>query len=348
MIMDLISKNNSFYIYGAQVVAYGAYKAINHLYNRKPEAFVVSNLTNNPHEIENIPVETLEKVPQNALIIICVTEVFKNEIAANLTSQGFKNFFHFTYHEEYLLMSAYFNSIKKFPTVEYKNNNSATDIEIYETKHHKDKKVNNPPTLKIFEKSVQAGAALANIKIANLTDDTEDNISSKNREYCEMTVAYWIWKNSKHDWKGLEHYRRHLLITLEMLDNDIDAILPLPYICYPNTLAQSRRFISEEILNLMFETLEKLYSNQYRNYLNILNDQYQYTYNMVCAKNQVYNDYCEWLFNITNHMESCAERVPNILNARVLGYVSEVLTSLYFMSNQNTLNIKHVEKAIYV
>ncbi len=336
---------NGYSIYGAQVVAYGAYTAIKRLCDKTPERFVVSNLDGNPNEIEGIPVSTIETAHKDGLMIIAVTELLQDEIAATLQKNGYRNVFKLTAHEEHLLMREYFKSVGKFPCLDNAVNNPPVDLVLYEVKNHRDKPLENHPQLRAFEQSIQAGASITNARIAPILDNTGENISTKNKQYCEMSATYWVWKNTSHPWVGIEHYRRHLLVTPEMLNNDIDAVLPLPYVCYPNTIAQFLRFVSGDVLSALLSVLKTLHPDKYEEYFAILNGQYQYTYNLVCAKREVFDNYCEWFFNITEYMETL--KVSEVSVTRALSYVAEVLTNLYFMSNQDKLRICHVEKSIY-
>lgn len=348
MVVDVISQNKKFYIYGAQVVAYGAYRAIHHLCGRKPECFLVSSSEGNPDAIEGIPVMEAQAIPEDGLVIVAVTELLQGEVAEALEQKGFQQVFLLTQHEEHRLMSAYFGSRGMFPLSKKLVSDVAVDFAMYEVCNHRDKPLEGNPALAPFEHPIQAGAALAPSIVAEMGDDTGENISEKNRQYCEMSAVYWVWKNQRHDWVGIEHYRRHLLVTQEMLTDDVDVFLPLPYMCYPNTLAQFRRFVSESVSVALMQALRELHPQEYEGYRKILEGSYQYTYNLSCMRWHVFDAYCTWFFRITEFMETMAEHVPEIAETRALSYVAEVLTNLYFMSNPKHWRILHVEKAIYV
>jgi len=352
LIQQLTTNLTPFVIYGAQVVAYGAYRAILGLCGRKPECFVVSSLENNPKEIDGVPVRTPEAISKEWLVIVGVTELLQAEIIESLKEKGYQNFFALTQAEEHKLMVAYFQSEGLFPVANAKleqqeKTKNSDEFVMYAVGNHRDKPLKNPPVLKDYEYPIQAGAALSEKRIATLLDNSGNNISDKNKQYCEMSAVYWIWKNTTQEWTGIEHYRRRLLVKPQMLKSDVDAILPLPYMCYPNTVTQFRRFVSEDVLQLLLKTLEVLHPEKYLKYREILYGQYQYTYNMTCTRREVFEDYCRWFFEITEHMETKAEQVPEIKNTRALSYVAEVLTNLYFMDNDKEWNILHVEKRIY-
>lgn len=66
---------------------------------------------------------------------------------------------------------------------------------------------------------IQVGAAISDVDLGMQRDDMVngepcDNISAKNKSYCELTALYWAWKNIKKlypnlEYIGLNHYRRY-------------------------------------------------------------------------------------------------------------------------------------------
>jgi len=74
------------------------------------------------------------------------------------------------------------------------------------TVHHK-----NDPIIEISKKyffPIQAGKELSNVNLGINVDNEGDNISIKNKMYCELTACYSAWKNFNFEYIGLMHYRR--------------------------------------------------------------------------------------------------------------------------------------------
>ena len=58
---------------------------------------------------------------------------------------------------------------------------------------------------------IEVGADLRSKHIEGyIQDNSGDNISVKNKMYCELTAQYWAWKNLDADYYGFFHYRRYL------------------------------------------------------------------------------------------------------------------------------------------
>lgn len=59
---------------------------------------------------------------------------------------------------------------------------------------------------------IHVGSVESKEKLNYLKDSTGDNISIKNKNYCELTGVYWMWKNIEAEYYGLMHYRRYLVL----------------------------------------------------------------------------------------------------------------------------------------
>ena len=67
---------------------------------------------------------------------------------------------------------------------------------------------------------IQVGSVLSDEHYPDmLHDDEGENISEKNKSYCELTAQYWVWKNEDADYYGFFHYRRYFSFD-EKIDRD--------------------------------------------------------------------------------------------------------------------------------
>lgn len=205
---------------------------------------------------------------------------------------------------------------------------------------------------------LQVGAALAEEHFPGfLHDDTGDNISDKNRSYCELTGQYWAWKNVEADYYGFFHYRRYLYPnaeakrpyiierdpTLALLDRlgydrfaeliqEYDLILPKGENMYVpvrehyagapfhhgRDLALAEQIVRERHPEMMAAAEE------------YLSGSICYFGNIYIMKRQLFQDYCAWLFPILEEFDRRADISSySPQERRVDGYLAERLLGIY-------------------
>lgn len=188
-------------------------------------------------------------------------------------------------------------------------------------------------------------------------DNIGDNISSKNSSYCELTALYWLWKNSKDDFIGIDHYRRFFMDGDGLLSPEKAAeIVKDGNVIVPKieTFGQSigTKYWAtsgyKSDLKVIRESIAK-YSPEYcRDYDTIMSQNKLHCYNMLVMNKKMYNDYCEWLFNVLAIVEDALDKQHKGADSRkgyykrVYGFMSERLLNVYLLHN----NINTVELPI--
>ncbi len=184
-----------------------------------------------------------------------------------------------------------------------------------------------------------------------LKDNSGDNISEKNANYCELTGLYWAWKNLDADYIGLAHYRRHFclksskgdkwqkILTKEQLEPLLqkhDIILPNPrnYFIETNYDQYVHAHHAEDL-----DTTRQILQERYPEYLPIYDDYMKRTighrFNMFIMKKEIFDAYCSWLFEILFELEKRLDISDYSKNdARVFGFVSERLIDVWIENNK--------------
>ena len=193
----------------------------------------------------------------------------------------------------------------------------------------------------------------------SLSDDTGDNISSKNSSFCELTALYWVWKNLPYVDIGLVHYRRHFgrrslyknrwgsIFSLSDFENLLakhDVIVPKPRHYWIETTWSQYAHAHHEIdLIMVRDCISRLYPEYIPAFDRMMKKRTAHRFNMFVMKRAFFDQYCTWLFNILLTLEGCLDISSySVSDQRVFGYLSERLLDVWLNFNNVNYTEQHV------
>lgn len=202
---------------------------------------------------------------------------------------------------------------------------------------------------------IQVGKKVNQFDIGIQGDDSGENISEKNPQFCELTALYWAWKNLDADYIGLVHYRRHFMVKnrsdkwnriftregAESLLQNTDIILPRKRNYYiESNYSHYIHGHTKESLDRAIKILKTDYPEYSQTCDQIMKRSWAHMFNMFIMKKDLLYAYCEWVFSILFKLEKELDISSySTFEARVFGRVSEVLLDIWIEKN----GIKYVE-----
>jgi hypothetical protein len=217
---------------------------------------------------------------------------------------------------------------------------------------------------------IQCGREVSNIKIAIQGDDTGENISIKNRNYCELTALYWAWKNLRDvGIIGLVHYRRFFDFSFSLLKRDVlrvkeykkgmegidsdnklqsilekyDIILPVRKVFATNLKKDyCCQHIPEEY-EILRTVIGRIFPDYLASFDYVMTQKNKAScYNMFITSWPIFDSYCKWLFDILFEVEKEVRISEYPYQARVFGFMAERLLNVYCYEHSLRVSYKPV------
>lgn len=364
-IVNRLIQEKQVVIFGARIVAVEVAACLmGEPYHLNILYFVVSQTENNPSELLGRPVISLEEAKNllspNVLILIAAMEKNLDSITENLHCSGFHNFLALTFESDLWsdLRGNYFMEYcKRYQKKYFRLEKELLDIkaaekrirvEIYAAKCHVDKKLKEDISRYSWEIPIQVGAELTSMVICDVRDNVGEHISQKNREYCELTALYWIWKNTSSDYAGLCHYRRHFELddqSIIMLGaSDIDVVVTIPILNFPSVGAVYGQDHIQKDWEVMMDGIEKICPEYLESARLVQEGIYYYAYNMFIARKRIFDEYCAWLFPILAYCEDHCGKKEDTYQNRYIGFLAERLFTIYLKKHESQFKIVHARK----
>ncbi|GGL50602.1 DUF4422 domain-containing protein [Sporolactobacillus putidus] len=206
---------------------------------------------------------------------------------------------------------------------------------------------------------LQVGRAIHD-GIGYMGDNTGENISGKNPNYCELTAMYWAWKNLDGDFLGLVHYRRHFCDrsfffgpinakwkhilssgTAQRLLAHSDVIMPKKrHYWIETSMSHYVHAHNGNDLRRTRNIIKKMYPEYVTAFDQAMLQTASHRFNMFIMKRTLFDAYADWLFSILFQLEKeidISRYSPK--EARVFGYISERLLDVWLDKN----NVNYIE-----
>ena len=207
---------------------------------------------------------------------------------------------------------------------------------------------------------LQVGTSTESIAEKSLRDSTGDNITHLNPSFCELTAAYWIWKNVQEEFMGLAHYRRYFASSTS------------------NLTVKGKRIASPEEMAEMLKSADILVAKPRNYFITSIKSHYihahhesDYTqlrdeivlqqpdyigdfdhvmggtkislYNMFVCKKSLIDEYFAWLFPLLFALEQKIDyQNYDAYQKRVFGFMAERLFNVWLHHQRERLNIKYM------
>ncbi len=211
-------------------------------------------------------------------------------------------------------------------------------------------------------------------------DDSGDNISQLNRQFCELTAVYWAWKNyaalGNPEYFGLAHYRRLLAlddrdarkrIIVDSLDEVAPALVsedaarslvsrydlcvpaPLPVtlasggvtVKYCNVREHYAAVHHARDLELAFAAAASLYPEYTASIREYAASHKSYLFNMFIMRKDIFLYYAKWLFSILFTVHKQADYTGySEYQSRVPAFIAERLTGVFIRRMLGTKGVR--------
>lgn len=203
-------------------------------------------------------------------------------------------------------------------------------------------------------------------------DNTGDNISSLNREFCELTALYWAWKNydklGNPEYTGLMHYRRLFAFDDSHINKGPDwchmmrvdyasetETQKLGYEKISNYLEKKTCIVCENRHNdttpyEYHKSLPLFNQENYENGLRFVRDRLEepkyldkylhghrfFWSNMFIASKEVFFEFCDYMFPILLEFMNVADwERASLSERRFMGYLAESIAGAFWLKKES-------------